>query len=46
MQRKYSKSSIISLLKSLDNRVKEKTEIIAIGGTAMSLIGKRLYSSA
>jgi hypothetical protein len=37
--KKYSKSTIESLLKRLDEKLKEHAELIAIGGTALSLMG-------
>jgi len=35
----YRKSNIESLLRNLDNKTNEKVEVIAIGGTALSLTG-------
>jgi len=44
MKRKYSIATIESLIKSLDGKLEEKIEIIAIGGTALALLGRRFYS--
>lgn len=41
---KYSKSTIEALIKKLDQKVKEKIEIITIGGTALSLTGDKELS--
>ena len=40
----YSRQTIEKLIKKLDSKLKEDVEVIAIGGTALSLIGERLYS--
>jgi len=44
MNRVYSKETIELLVKKLDGKLRNKVEIIAIGGTALSLRGERLYS--
>ncbi len=40
----YSREIIESLIKTLDNKLTERVEVIAIGGTALSLLEERLYS--
>ena len=44
MDKKYSKQTIEKLIKTLDKNLKEKVEIIAIGGTALALLNQRAYS--
>ena len=44
MTKKYSKSNVLSLLEKLDQKLEERVEIVAIGGTALSLSGEREYS--
>jgi len=40
----YSKSTIESLIITLDNKLTEKAEVVTIGGTALALLEKRFYS--
>ena len=44
MNKKYGKEAVESLIKTLDNKVKEEIEVIAVGGTALALMGVRAYS--
>ena len=44
VEEKISRENIEALIKKLDSKLKEKTEIILIGGTALSLLNERNYS--
>lgn len=44
MSKLYSKETIESLIKKLDSKLKRNVEVVAIGGTALSLLGDRPHS--
>ena len=44
MSQECSKETIAKLIKSIDSKITSKVEIIAIGGTALTLLNERLYS--
>lgn len=44
MKRKYSRKTIEDLVKNIDKRINKKVEIIAIGGTALTLLNTKIYT--
>ena len=44
LNKTYSKRDIEELFKNLDKKLEEEVEIVAIGGTALSLTGNRSFS--